>query len=67
MTNYNIKTIKFSELKDEDKQELSKFIKANRMKFQKDEKTKKYITLIHLINPIIYIFIYFCIINFGYN
>ena len=51
MTNNNIKTINFSELKDEDKQELSKFIKANKMKFQKDEKNKKYITLIHLINP----------------
>ncbi len=51
MKNNNIKTINFSELKDEDKQELSKFIKGNRMKFQKDEKNKKYITLIHLINP----------------
>lgn len=52
MTNIdNIKTLKFSELNDEDKEVLSKYIKANKMIFFKDEKSKKFIILLHLINP----------------
>ena len=52
MTNIdNIKTLKFSELNDEDKEVLSKYIKANKMIFFKDDKSKKFIILLHLINP----------------
>ena len=36
----NIKTLKFSELNEEDKEVLSKYIKANKMRFFKDEKSK---------------------------